>query len=320
MRILVTGANGFVGRAVCAAAVQRRHDVIALVRRAGTCPPDVLEWVSPEADFASVACNWPVGEIDAVIHAAARVHQFGQHEATMLDAYRATNVDGALRVAESAFRHGCRRFLNISSIKALGESDRGRPLRESDQANPTDAYGISKHEAEVALDALAGRYGARCTSVRPPLVYGPGVGGNFERLMSAISRRVPLPLGRANAARSLVFVGNLADALLALAEQDGTLRPVYHVADAEVLTVSELITALGRHLEQPARLIGFPISVLKWGGRLAGRTAMIERLVEPLRVDAGAIGADLGWRPAYSSEEGLARTAQAYREHLAEAQ
>lgn len=320
MRLLVTGANGFVGRAVCAAAVLRGHDVVALVRRAGLDLPGVCEWVLPDSDFVSIADAWSIGNIDAVVHSAARVHQFGKHEAAMMDAYRATNVDGASRVAEAAFRHGCHRFVNISSVKALAECDSGRPLLENDPAAPQDAYGISKREAEVVLSALAERHGAQCVSVRPPLVYGPGVGGNFERLMSAVSRRMPLPLGHANAARSLVFVDNLADALLALAEHDGTTRPVYHVADAERLTVSELVAALGRHLGQPARLIGIPVGVLKWGGRLAGRAETIQRLVEPLRIDTRAIGDDLGWRPPYSSEEGLAHTARAYLRHVAETQ
>ncbi|MBU9503500.1 NAD-dependent epimerase/dehydratase family protein [Burkholderia multivorans] len=320
MRLLVTGANGFVGRVVCAAAVLRGHDVTALVRRPGLELPGVRELVLSNPDFVSIADEWSIGEIDAVIHAAARVHQFGKNEAAMLDAYRGTNVDGALRVGEAAFRHGCRRFVNVSSVKALGECDPGRPFLESDPAEPGDAYGISKREAEVALGELAERHGARCVSVRPPLVYGPRVGGNFERLMSAVSRRLPLPLGHANAARSLVFVDNLADALLALAEHEGAARPVYHVADAEVLTVSELISALGRHLGQPTRLFGVPVGLLKWGGRLTGRTEMVRRLVEPLRIDTCAIRADLGWRPPYSSEDGLALTARAYLEHVAEAQ
>ncbi|WP_088510472.1 NAD-dependent epimerase/dehydratase family protein [Burkholderia ubonensis] len=318
MRVLVSGANGFVGRVVCAAALKRGHVVTALVRRPGLCIPGVYEWVSPEPDFASVGDTWAVGEIDAVVHTAARVHQFGRHEAQLLDAYRRTNVDGTLRLAEAAYRHGCRRFVNMSSVKALAECDVGRPLRESDMPRPLDAYGISKREAEVALELLAARFQRQGISVRCPLVYGPGVAGNFERLMSAVARRVPLPLGRASAPRSLVFVGNLADALLELAEHPGVRQSVYHVADRETLTVSELVETLGRHLGQPARLVDIPVGVLRLVARVTGRTETVRRLIDPLRLDTGAIRHDLGWQPPFSCEEGLARTARARREHSEE--
>ncbi|KWK52875.1 hypothetical protein WT81_13585 [Burkholderia stagnalis] len=314
MRLLVSGANGFVGRVVCAAAVARGHDVTALVRRAGLGIPGVREWVSPEPDFASVGDAWAAGEIDAVVHTAARVHQFGRHEAQLLDAYRRTNVDGTLRLAEAAYRHGCRRFVNMSSVKALAECDVGRPLRESDAPGPLDAYGISKREAEVALESLAAHFQRQGISVRCPLVYGPGVAGNFERLMSAVARRFPLPLGRASAPRSLVFVGNLADALLELAEHPGARQSVYHVADRETLTVSELIEALGRHLGKRARLLDIPIGVLRLAARVTGRTETVRRLIDPLRLDTDAIRHDLGWQPPFSCEEGLARTARARRE------
>ncbi len=318
MRVLVSGANGFVGRAVCAAAAARGHDVTALVRHASLGIPGVREWVSPEPDFVSVRDTWAAGEIDAVVHTAARVHQFGRHEAQLLDAYRRTNVDGTLRLAEAAYRHGCRRFVSMSSVKALAERDAGRPLRESDTPRPLDAYGISKCETEEALALLAARFDRQAVSVRCPLVYGPGVGGNFERLMSAVARRTPLPLGRASAPRSLVFVGNLVDALLALVEHQGTCQSVYHVADHETMTVRELVEALARHLGQPARLIDIPVGLLQLAARMTGRTETVRRLVDPLRLDTGAIRRDLGWQPPFSCEEGLASTAQARRERRAE--
>src|SRR6266702_1091795 len=313
-RILVTGANGFVGRALCQTLVEDGHSVTGLVRQAGGCASGVDEWVDATKDFAGLASAWPDGLTpDAVIHLAARVHVMRDNAADPDAAFRATNVDGALRVAQAARRHGVRRFVFVSSVKALAEGDAGRPLREDDPPAPQDAYGRSKLAAEQALTRYGEETGLDVVIVRPPLVYGPQVRANFLRLMDGIWKGLPLPLGAISARRSLVYVDNLADALMHCATNPRATRQCFHVADSDAPTVAELARSLGQHLHKPARLLPVPAGWLRLAGRLTGRTAQVDRLVGALQLDTARIRTALDWQPPYSIDEGLAATARWYR-------
>ncbi|MEJ8794920.1 SDR family oxidoreductase [Trinickia caryophylli] len=312
-RVVVTGANGFVGDALCRTLLERGHAVTGLVRRAGTCAPGVDEWVFDRADFEGIDEAWPASlEARCVVHLAARVHVMHDNAVDPLAAFRASNVQGALRVARAAQRHGVQRFVFVSSIKALGETDPGRPLREDDPALPQDAYGQSKREAELALHRFGREQGLDVVVVRPPLVYGPGVKANFLQLMRAIAAGLPLPLGALAAQRSLVYVGNLADALAECALDARAAHGCFHVADGEDTTTTELARSIGRHLRKPARLVPVPSGCLRLMGRMTGRAPQIERLTGSLRVDASRLRSTLGWQPPYSFEEGLAATARWY--------
>ena len=318
-RIAITGANGFVGCAVSRALLARGIAATGLVRRGACCEPGVeareidgLDSLSPAA-FAGC---------DAVIHLAARVHmmrdaaaqkQSASHAQTVLDAYRATNVDGALAAADAARRAGATRFVLVSSIKALGEADPGRPLTEDDERRPPDAYGVSKAEAEVRLLEFGSRTGMEIVVVRPPLVYGPGVRANFLAMMNAIARGVPLPLGAIDARRSLVSVDNLASATIECALNPAAAGRVFHVTDGYDPSVAELARKLGEHLGKPARLVPVSAGLLRGLARLAGKTAQIERLTGSLRVDSQRIRDTLGWRAPQSLDEGLAATAAWFR-------
>lgn len=313
-RILVTGANGFVGRALCRTLVDHGHNVTGLVRQAGGCVSDVDEWVDATRDFAGLASTWPEALTpDCVVHLAARVHVMRDNAADPDAAFHATNVEGALRVAQAARHHGVRRFVFVSSVKALAERDPGRPLREDDPPAPQDAYGRSKLAAEQALSRYGEETGLDVVTVRPPLVYGPQVRANFLRLMDAIWKGVPLPLGAISARRSLVYVDNLADALMHCATDSRATRQCFHVADSDAPTVAELARALGRHLHKPARLLPVPAGWLRLAGRLSGRTAQVDRLVGALQLDTARIRAALDWQPPYSTDDGLAATARWYR-------
>lgn len=312
--LLVTGANGFVGQAVCRALASAGHDVTALVRHSGFAPDVAREWCHEGADFVGLADAWPSGFApDCVVHLAARVHVMDDKAADPLAAFCATNVEGTLRVARAARERGARRFVFVSSVKAAAEYDGGVPLVETATPAPEDAYGLSKLRAEDALRQYGAQSGLEIVIVRPPLVYGPGVGANFLQLMAALWRRLPLPLGAVDARRSLVFVDNLADALLHCATDPGAANSAFYVCDGQDPTVAELLRGLGRVLDRPARLPRIPVRLLRAAGALSGRSAQIDRLTRSLCVDDTRIRETLCWQPPYTLDEGLAATARWYR-------
>ncbi|WP_116138708.1 UDP-glucose 4-epimerase family protein [Trinickia diaoshuihuensis] len=313
-RIVVTGANGFVGRALSSRLLESGHAVTGLIRSDTDCIDGVRRWVHAEPDFRELAQAWPAElDPDCVVHLAARVHVMRDASTDPLAAYRTTNVEGSLRVARAARERGAKRFVFVSSIKALAERDGGRALRESDPPRPEDAYGRSKQEAEAALREFGARTGLEIVIVRPPLVYGPGVRANFLQLMGAIAKGIPLPLGAIEVQRSLVYAGNLADALVACVEDPRAANESFHVTDGHDLSVSELAAAIGRHLHRRARLWRIPVPWLRAAGNVLGRADQVGRLVDGLRVDSGHLRATLDWKPPYTVDEGLAATADWYR-------
>jgi nucleoside-diphosphate-sugar epimerase len=312
--VLVTGANGLVGRALCRTLAVHGHDVTALVRRGDVGVDGVREWRHSAADFVGLPEAWPDGlSPDCVVHLAARVHVMRDEAPDPLAAFCATNVEGTLRVARAAQVRGARRLVFVSSIKAVAETDGGVPLAESAEPAPLDPYGRSKRAAEDALWRLSEETGLEVVVVRPPLVYGPGVGANFLQMMDALWRGVPLPFGSVDARRSLVYTENLADALMHCATDARAANACFHVADADDLSVAQLLRGLGRHLSKPVRLIAVPSWLLRAAGALTGRAAQMERLTTSLQVDASHIREQLGWRPPFAVDEGLEATARWYR-------
>lgn len=312
--IVVTGANGFVGRALCRKLLNSGHAVTGLVRRAGLLERGVSEWVDGSIDFAGIDAAWAtVPQVDCVVHLAARVHVMSEDATDSDSAFCATNVDGTIRVAQAAQRHGVPRFVFVSSIKALADGDGGRPLREDDSPKPEDAYGRSKLAAEKALVSFSRNSGMELVIVRPPLVYGPEVRANFVRLMDGVWKGVPLPLGLAGARRSIVYVENLADALMRCAIDPRAANHCFHVADLNPLTIAELVRSLGQHLQRRARLLPVPPVWLRLAGRWTGHSAQVDRLVSTLQLDTTQIRTILDWQPPFSTDEGLAETAHWYR-------
>lgn len=308
-RIAVTGANGLVGRAFSRLLLDQGIEVVGIVRPHAVCEPGVviktLGSLSKAVPDAFEGC-------DAVVHLAARVHIMRDMAADPLAAFRAVNVAGALQVAQAALRAGVPRFVFVSSIKALADSDRGHPLQETDERHPQDPYGISKAEAEVALQEFSYRTGLTVVIVRPPLVYGPGVRANFLSLVDAVAKGLPLPVGSVNARRSLCFIDNLTSALVLCATDRRAAGELFHVTDGEDPSVAELARSLGHHLGRPARLVPIPAALLKLAGRLTGRLPQIERLTDSLQVDSTRIRAVLGWTAPVALNAGLAATAAWY--------
>jgi UDP-glucose 4-epimerase len=265
-------------------------------------------------DFVDIAPAWSSTlRPDCVIHLAARVHVMHDTAADPLGMFRSINVDATLRVAETAARAQTRRFVYASSIKAAGEVSGDHPLRESGASQPSDPYGISKREAEIALLDLGRRTGMEVVIVRPPLVYGPGVGANFLSLMRAVANGWPLPLRLASAPRSLVAVDNLASAILTCTTHPAAAGEIFHVCDAEDVSVADLVRLMAEALDTHARLLPVPTSILRAIGALTGRSDAVRRLIEPLRVDNGKLRALLDWTPQISVADGLRQTAAWYR-------
>lgn len=317
--VLVTGASGFVGRTLCRRLVAGGVRVRAAVRNAralpgtvpgGPHPPEVVAvgdiGDDPDWGKALAGCR-------TVIHLAARVHVLREQSADPLAEFRRVNSAGTRRLAEAAVAAGVERFVFVSTIKVHGEASPGRPLVETDALEPSDPYAVSKYEAEQALAEVCGRSSMRLTILRPPLVYGPGVGGNFARLLRAVDRGVPLPFGAFRNRRSLVYVENLADAIWTSIAAHAAAGGTYLVSDGEDVSTPELIRRLAAALERPARLVSVPVWLLRAGAATLGRARDFDRLAGDLALDSGAIRRGLSWQAPVSLSSGLAATARWYR-------
>jgi nucleoside-diphosphate-sugar epimerase len=278
----------------------------------GVLESKALEWVvlhdrSPEDEIRHVLQG-----VSAVVHLAARVHVMADDAEDPLREFRRINRDWTERLARAAALQGVRRFVYLSSIKVNGERS-ARPFTEQDQPNPQDPYGISKWEAEQALARVSSQTGLEIVVIRSPLVYGPGVGGNFLQLLNIIRRGIPLPLASAQNRRSLIYRGNLIDALLRCAKDVRAAGQTYLVGDGEDLSTPELIRRLAKALGMPPRLWPLPLAVLRWIGSVVGKQAMIDRLLGSLQIDSSKIRQELDWRPPYAVDQGLSETVAWYR-------
>lgn len=307
--VAVTGAGGFVGRRICDDFSRRGHVVIG-VSRSETVPfARVVGEIGAQTDWSRA-----LEGVEVVVHCAARAHVMHERSTDPLTLYRAVNVEGTRRLAEQAARHGVRRLVYLSSVKAAGErSVLGRPLKVNDRAAPEDAYGVSKREAELALQEVGAETGLETVIIRPPLVYGPGVKGNFLRLLGAIARGWPLPLGALENRRSMVSLSNLADFISLCIESPVAAGGTFFVSDGEDLSTASLARRMGAALGRPARLLPVPGAVLSMLGRVAGKAAEIERLVGTLQVDLADSHELLAWSPPQTVDQGLIETADWFR-------
>lgn len=332
--ILVSGANGFVGKALCRNLLARGHSVRGAVRSMES----VMETLEVGLKYAVVGdigaeTDWSDAllGIDCVIHCAARAHVMNEPESDAIEAFRAVNAAGTRRLAEQAANAGVRRFVYLSSIKVNGEHTnpgsssraKGRAtsdrvitvFREDDVPNPQDAYAISKWEAEQRLATLARETDMEVTIIRPPLVYGPGVKGNFAALLRWIEKGIPLPLGAVrNNRRSLVGLDNLVDSIVTCIDHPAAANQVFLVSDGEDLSTSELLRRTSLAVGKPARLIPIPQGFLEFGLKMLGKQDMARRLCGSLQVDIGKARDLLGWTPMVSVDDGLRRVAGWYRD------
>jgi len=309
--VVVTGANGFVGRTITRHLIAQGFRVRAIVRS-----EDARCALISGAEIVGVGdmtarSDWRslLRGASAIVHLAGRVHRMGDLEER---AYFAENVEVTKRLALAARAEQLDHFVFFSSIKVNGERTEDRPFSAEDSPHPQDAYGRSKLAAETELLSLDGL--SRITIVRPPLVYGPGVGANFQKLMKLVASGIPLPFGRIHNRRSIVNVWNLADLVHAVLGLRDEGKEVLLVSDDEALSTPDLIRRIARSMNRRARLLSAPLPLLNALARVTGRARELSRLTDSLVVDMSRTRASLDWSPPVSLDEGLVRTVKAFSE------
>lgn len=316
MKVVVTGAGGFLGQEVCAALLDGGHSVHALARRPFAAStqggaPFQLTLIDDLADSAH-ADEWFAGA-EAVVHLAARVHRVSERPVDPQPLY-ARDVQIAQQLALAAHRAGARRLVFMSSIKALGEiSAAGVALARSAIPRPVDPYGRAKLAAERELEAISASHGLEVTVIRAPLVYGARAGANFRQMVRWVRRRVPLPLAGVQNRRSIVSADNLAQSVLrCLGPLSGGYN-VFHVSDPAPVSTPELIGYVARGLNITPRLFATPTPWLEFVCKLAGRADLAARLLGSLEFEVEDSFAELGWRPCTTTRDGVSSAVRAMR-------
>ena len=307
--MLVTGATGFVGRVLVPQLLAGGWAVRACGRNAEHRPADcdfVAADFTGEVDFDSL-----VRGAHAIVHLAARVHVMHEQASDPLLAFRKANVAPTAALAEAALRNGVRQFVFASTLKVHGEVTLSRPFSENDPLRGDDPYAISKIEAEHSLQECASHGDLGVTILRPPLIYGPGVGGNFARLLRLVQRGVPLPFAAMNNRRSMLYVENFCSAVLACLEVRAAQTRAFLISDGKDISTAELIRSMAAALRRPARLFAVPAGVLRLAGKMTGYAGEVRRLTDSLQVDSSRIRSQLHWAPPVSFERGMLATASA---------
>lgn len=313
MNILVTGATGFVGKPLCDRLVAQKHLVSATIRSVNDKEklPHEIKPIVINSLRDSLSRD-QLANTEVVLYLAARVHQMNDNSPNALDAYREINTKATICLAKQAAEHGVRRFIYLSSIKVNGEGLTD-PYSEKDTPNPIDPYGQSKWEAEQGLLKLAQETGLEVVIIRPPLIYGPNVKANFLQLLKIIDKSIPLPFGAINNARSILFVGNLVDAMIACLDHPNAKNQTFIVSDGEDLSTTNLIRRLGKALGKSPLLLPIPAELLRLTTKLLGKADIGDRLLGSLQVDSSKIRQMLDWTQPYTVDQGLQATADWFK-------
>ena len=309
MKVLVTGANGLIGRALCSMLDRGEYQVVRAVRTS-TKPEEIS--TGELNDLTEWGEVLGLG-IDLVVHLAGQTPDGGKETNLTGKLFDQANARGAAHFASKCAQYGVKRFVFVSTVKVLGDGKAG-PYRHGDAAAPVDAYALSKWNAEQALCQISQEAGLEVVILRPPLVYGPGVKGNFLRLLQAVDQWQPLPFGSIQNHRSLVYLGNLVDLIKLCLVHPAAAGKTFLVSDGDDVSTPELIRRVAKALGRKPLLVPVPVRWLKSAGSLLGKQDTVDRLLGSFSVDIAPVRQTLGWDPPYGMQTGLAATAQWYRQ------
>ncbi|AFI83937.1 epimerase [Methylophaga nitratireducenticrescens] len=314
MRIFVTGATGFVGKALVAQLVAEGHEVIAAVRKHSAELPEEVEQIVVGdlslLDEQNTIIN-TLKNIDVVTHTAARVHIMQDNATDPLTEFRKLNVNATIELAGQAAKAGVKRFIFLSSIKVNGESTNNREaFTETDEPKPEDDYGQSKFEAEQALFELTKSSSMEVVIIRPPLVYGPGVKANFACMIKIIKKGLPLPFGSVSNQRSMLAIDNLVDFITLCMTPPAAANQVFLIADGKDISTTDLLKKIAKAYQRPPRLIPVPIAWMIFFAKLAGKQNITDRLFGNLQININKSNQLLGWQPVTSMEQQLNKMAE----------
>ena len=312
MKILVTGANGFIGTQLSETLAKSGHQVRNTARSIAPNSPITSEMITCDLESADNLDHLTTG-CDAIVHLAGRAHVMSDDPATSESLYISANVDVTRRLAQSAARTGVKRMILMSSVKVNGESTTiDSPFTSQDTPNPQDPYGRSKTQAEQTLWDVASTSGLEGVVIRPPLVYGPGVRANFASLIGIVDRGIPLPLGSIQNKRSFVSVDNLIDCIETTLQTPNAGGQTFLVSDGQDLSTPELIRAIASSLHKSPMLIPIPTALLKLAATTAGKRNAYDRLCGSLTVDIALTKQKLSWTPPFTVQDSLQRTVDAF--------
>lgn len=312
MKICITGATGFIGKALCQKLIER-NDVLAIVRNLNNSAlkkdkklklieiNDINENTDLKSHFKGVDC---------LIHCAAKAHSMKKVTPKEIKDYQDYNVNLTYNLAEQAALANIKRIIFISSVKVNGEETRiNSKFNHDDDPLPKDPYGLSKLEAEKILRKISARYNKiEFCIIRPPLVYGPGVKGNFLNLLKLISKGLPLPLGKINNLRSLIGLDNLVDLIICCISHPKARNQVFLASDCEDISTTDLINKLSKHMNKSIINFPLPVFLIRLAGKFFNKSSEVEKLVGFLRLDASHTRNTLGWAPPYNLDYGLSQT------------
>lgn len=308
MRVLLTGATGFVGsRLFVRLSANDRYDLRIATRKPFAQAFDSIQAVEVREIGPNTEWDQGIQDVQVVIHVAARAHVMRESVADPLLEYRYVNTAGTLNLARQASAAGVRRFIFISSIGVNGAETSLKPFNESSEPQPHSSYAQSKWEAEEGLRNLAKEEGMDVVIIRPPLVYGPRAPGNFGRMSSIVARGVPLPLGGIHNKRSFVALDNLVDLIITCIDHSSAANQTFMVSDGEDLSTTELLQRMAMALGKPVQLYTVPTCILKVGAIMIGKRYMLQQLLGSLQIDISKARSLLGWQPPLSVDEGLRR-------------